>query len=115
ILPVKMKILRVISSMDPEYGGPCQGIRNSIPALKELGVHNEVLSFDKPDEQFLGNDGFIIHAIGPAQNPYSFSPRLSNWLQKNLGRFDAVIIHGLWQHNSYGTLHALRRYEKRNQ
>jgi hypothetical protein len=34
--PAKLKILRVIASMNPSSGGPCQGIRNSAVALQVL-------------------------------------------------------------------------------
>lgn len=109
-----MKILRIIASMNPAHGGPSQGIRNSIPALEQLDIHNEVLCFDKPDAPFLGSDSFTVHAIGPAKGPYAYCPNLRPWLLNNLQRFDAVIIHGLWLHNSYGTYEALKKYKVRN-
>lgn len=98
-----MKVLRVISSMNPENGGPCQGIRNSIPAQELFGVQSEVLCFDAPDADFLAKESIKIHAIGPAKGPYSYCSRLSSWLKFNMQSFDVVIIHGLWQYNSYGT------------
>jgi len=100
--------------MNPENGGPCQGIRNMIPALSGLDVVNEVLSFDAPDAAFLGKDNFVIHAIGPAKGPYAYCKNLKPWLLENLGRFDAVIIHGLWQYNSYGTYKAWKEFKRTN-
>lgn len=107
-----MNILRVITSMNPADGGPVQGIRNSIPALEELDVHNEVVCFDAPDASFLRRDSFTIHAIGPAKGPYGYCKDLAPWLQRHFHRFDAVIIHGIWLHNSYGTYQALKQYRK---
>lgn len=89
--------------MNPTFGGPCQGIRNSIPSLNEIGVFTEVVSLDSPDEDFLRKDDILIHAQGPAKNKYSFSLKLNKWLRDNLMRFDVIIIHGLWQYTSYGT------------
>ncbi|SEL24776.1 glycosyltransferase [Parapedobacter koreensis] len=109
-----MNILRVIASMNPAHGGPAQGIRNSIPALEQLGVHNEVLCFDAPDASFVKDDGFAIHTIGPAKGPYAYCKNLKVWLQHNLHRFDAIIIHGLWLYNSYGTYLALKSYKIQN-
>jgi len=105
-----MNILRVITSMNPAHGGPAQGIRNSIPALEQIGVSNEVLCFDAPDEPYLYKDDFTIHAIGPAKGPYAYCPALHPWLLNNLQRFQAVVIHGLWLYNSYGTYRALKQY-----
>ena len=107
-----MKLLRVIVTMDPSYGGPCQGIRNSIPPLEALGVANEVVCFDAPDSSYLGTDTFKIHALGPAKGPYSYCSGFESWLQQHLERFDAVIIHGLWQYTSYGTYRAWKQYKK---
>ena len=104
-----MRFLRVIASMDPASGGPCQGIRNSIPALKNLGVSTEVISLDDPTAQFLGNDEFTIIPLGPGKSPYRYSAKWSSWLRNHLAAYDVVIIHGLWLYNSYGTYKAWKK------
>lgn len=109
-----MKILRVISSMDPKTGGPCQGIRNSIPAQKNRGIESEVLSFDAANSGFLKKDNLKIYAIGPAKGPYSYCSGLTTWLNDNLLSFDVVIIHGLWLHNSYGTYRIWKKFKNKN-
>lgn len=98
-----LKILHVLTSMNPELGGVCQVIRDTIPALSDLGVVSEVLCFDHPKAGYLDRDNFIINAIGPAYGPYSYCPALSPWLKKHMRQFDTIIIHGLWQHHSWGT------------
>ena len=107
-----MNILRVIASMNPASGGPCQGIRNSIPELEKLGIHNEVVCLDDPREQFKTNDTFKIYALGPAKTPWCYSNKLFPWLRENLIRFDAVIVHGLWLYNGYATLKAINSIQK---
>lgn len=109
-----MNILRVIPSMNPESGGICQNLRNSDSALQALGVTSEILSFDAPEEDFLKQDECTIHAIGPAKGPYGYCPGLKVWMQDHLARFDAVIIDGLWQHHSFGTIRAFLYHRKRN-
>jgi len=106
-----MKILRVISSMNPKIGGPCQGIRNSIPALLTLGVHNEVVCLDPPDSDYLGHDAFPIHAIGPSRGPWAHSKALIPWLKANTSKFDAILVHGLWQFSSYAVYKALKGFK----
>lgn len=103
-----MNILRVIASMDPISGGPCQGIRNAIPALKELGVRNEVVCMDDSQAEFMNKDTFVIHALGPAKNAWAYGPRLMPWLKENLHRFDAVIVHGLWLYPGYAIYQAYK-------
>ena len=48
-----MKILHVITTMNPSSGGPCQGIRNSDSELrKKKGIQREVVSLDNPSDSF---------------------------------------------------------------
>ncbi len=87
--------------MNPASGGPCQGIRNSIPELKKLGAHNEVVCLDDPTAVYLKEDKFTIHALGPGKGPWCYSSRLMPWLLQNIQRFDIIIVHGLWLYPSY--------------
>jgi glycosyltransferase involved in cell wall biosynthesis len=107
-----MKILRLIASMDPLTGGPCQGIRNSITELAKTGVHNEVVCLDAPMAPFLGKDSFIIHALGPGKSPWHYSAKLIPWLTANLLRFDVLIVHGLWLFPSYAAHIARQKVNK---
>ncbi|MBX3257346.1 MAG: glycosyltransferase [Chitinophagaceae bacterium] len=107
-----MKILRIIPSMNPKYGGPCQGIRNSIPEMQKLGIVNEVVCMDVQDSNYLGKDNFFIHALGRARGPWAYHKGLILWLQNNFERFDVVIIHGIWSYHSYAAYKALAIYKK---
>lgn len=102
-----MKLLRVIASMDPEKGGPCQGIRNSFLPMKELGCQMEVATLDSPDRPFLGKDAFEVHPLGPGIGPWKRQPSLIDWMVENLPRFDVVVIHGLWLYHSHAVRSAL--------
>lgn len=105
-----MKILHVISSMDPSTGGPCQAVRNMVPALAQLGIKGEVVCLDGPSAPFLPNknDPFLVHALGPAQGPWAYSGQLYKWLLANMPRFDRVIVHGLWLYSSYAACKAFK-------
>ncbi len=108
-----MRVLRVIPSMDPALGGPCQGIRNSIPALATLGCENEVVCFDDPRSEFLKLDSFVVHALGNASSGWKRNAKLTPWLMENLVAYDAVIIHGLWLYHSYATTKVIQRLKKK--
>lgn len=107
-----MKVLRLIGSMDPKSGGPCQGIRNAVSELNKLGIDTEVACLDDPTATFLGSDPFIVHALGPGQKPWHYSPHLLPWLLANLLRYDVVIVHGLWQYHSYAARKARQQLIK---
>ena len=95
--------------MNPKNGGPSQGIRNSVSSLKELGVLNEVVCCDSPDEIWIKNDPFPVHALGPDKFGYAYTANLQPWLEENLARFDAVIVHGLWQWPVQATIRAFNK------
>ncbi|HEY1047153.1 MAG TPA: glycosyltransferase [Bacteroidia bacterium] len=103
-----MKVLRVIASMNPEHGGPCQGIRNSIPEFTKFGIVNEVVCMDAPDAEFIGKDPFKIHAIGKGKTSWQYNPELLKWLKIHLQDYDRVIVHGLWQYHGYAVFKAMR-------
>jgi len=104
-----MNVLRVTASMDPAMGGPPQGIRNSIAELDRLGIRNEAVCCDAPDEAWLGKDSFPVHALGPGKYGFAYTPKLGPWLEENLSRFDAVIVHGLWLWPSVCAMRAVAR------
>ncbi|MEO6228738.1 MAG: glycosyltransferase [Ferruginibacter sp.] len=109
-----MKLLRIIPSMNPASGGPCQGIRNIIPALQKLGIQNEVVCLDPPDAEFAGKDLFTVHCLGPTKTPWQYSSQLYPWLLKNLERFDIVILHGLWLYHGYALYKAIKKLKDIN-
>ena len=98
--------------MNPTSGGPCQGIRNVIPELKKLGITNEVVSLDNPNDNFHTNDLFIITALGPGKGPWCYSRKLKSWLMDNLSRFDVIIVHALWLYHGYALKKTLHQYKK---
>lgn len=96
-----MKILHVISSMDPRAGGPCQGIRNLMPQAQAAGHSVEVVCLDNPVADYLSREIVAVHALGQGRSAWSYHPALRPWLESNLKRFDAVILNGLWQYPGY--------------
>jgi glycosyltransferase involved in cell wall biosynthesis len=110
-----MKLLHVISGMDPRQGGVCQAVRNMITGLAEYNVHSEVVCLDAPDAPWSKKDLFPIHALGPSQGPWNYSSKLTPWLLANFSHFDAIILHGLWLYQGYALRKALRRFKARHQ
>ena len=104
-----MKLLHVITTMDPATGGTCQGIRNQANWFMKHGHAFEVVCLNDPDSTFLSGENFQIHALGQGRGQWRYHPKLLPWLDKNLPRFDAVIMNGLWQYSSYALFKATRR------
>lgn len=109
-----MKILHVITSMNPKRGGVCQVLRNLNPYLIEKGIHVEIVSLDNEQDDFGIQDDFIIHKIGYGKTSYQYQPKLIKWLNDNVLNFDRVIIHGLWQYPNFAVNKTIRLLKKQN-
>ncbi|MDO6519625.1 glycosyltransferase [Zobellia uliginosa] len=109
-----MKILRIIPSMDPKRGGPCQGIRNAIPEMLKHGIYNEVVCFDEPTAGYLNQDTFAIHTLGNGKTPWKYNGELMPWLLNHFKNYDIVVVHGLWQYHTYAAIKAISKYRKMN-
>jgi glycosyltransferase involved in cell wall biosynthesis len=104
-----MKILHLLASVDPRAGGPVEGVRRSGAAMQDAGHEIEVATCDAPGDAYLASFPFPVHAFGPVNSRYSYSAPLAPWLAANAKRFDAVIVHGLWQYHGFAAWKALRQ------
>ncbi len=104
-----MKILHILPSVDPQGGGPTEGVRQRGLRLIEMGHQVEVLSLDDPARPFLAGYGLPVHALGPSKGGYQYNSRLVPWLREHAKEYDAVVINGLWQYHSLGAWRALHR------
>ena len=103
-----MKLLHVISSTDPESGGPIEALLRISEVLIRDGHQIATVSLENPDEVVRRNFPFSITAVGRGTKPYGYNPRLTSWLQQNASGFDTVVLHGLWNYSSFGSWRALR-------
>jgi glycosyltransferase involved in cell wall biosynthesis len=107
-----MKILHVITSMDPKTGGPSQGLRNLSSFNLKLGLEVEVVCLDDVNEDYHVNDDVFIHKLGKGKTSFQYSPALLKWLQLNIERFDFVSVHGIWQYPNYAVFKAIKILKK---
>jgi glycosyltransferase involved in cell wall biosynthesis len=103
-----LRILHLIASLDPRGGGPMEGVRQTARAALAQGHTSTVASLDAPGQPFLEGNPFETVALGPGSFHYGYSPRLVPWLRAHALRFDAVIVHGLWQYPGLAAWRALR-------
>lgn len=103
-----MKILHLLSTIDPRAGGPTEGVRQSGIDMTAQGHEVEVVTLDDPAKPYIAAFPLTVHALGPSKGNYGLTPHLVPWLRQHAPRFDAVIINGLWQYHSYGAWKALR-------
>ncbi len=102
-----MRVLNVIRSVDPVHGGPAEGLRQSVAATALLGHAEEVVTLDDPTAVCVQEFPAPTHALGPVSTQYGYTRRLLPWLQANAAKYDAVIVHGLWQYHGRAVWQAL--------
>ncbi|HEU4459531.1 MAG TPA: glycosyltransferase [Methylibium sp.] len=103
-----MRLLHVLPSVDPRGGGPIEGVRQRGRCLQRRGHAVELLSLDAPDAVAADAD-LPVHALGPSSlGSYRYNRRLVPWLREHASRYDAVIVHGLWNYHAFGAWRALR-------
>ena len=105
--PEPIRLLRVTHSLRRESGGPSESVRRSSLALARLGHQVEIVTLDRP-EDFEPEAELTVHCLGTETSSYGFTPALEPWLTRHRGRFDAVLVHGLWQFQGWSTFRALR-------
>lgn len=103
-----MRLLRVIRTTDAESGGPFEALLRTSEVMLRAGHEVEVVSLESSQAAAQRVVPFPITALGPGVSRYGYNPRLAPWITQNAGRFDAVILHGLWNYSSFGAWRALR-------
>ena len=106
-----MKILRVISTMNPAMGGPSEGIRQSSKIISSLGHEIVIATLDNPKSDFLSSTDLNIVPLNSDKSSYGYSHKLKVWLDKYVPNFDAVLIQGLWQYHGLATANACRKHK----
>jgi glycosyltransferase involved in cell wall biosynthesis len=105
-----MKLLRVITSMRPELGGPCHGIRNLNPYLKNKGFKIDVVTFDDNNSDY--EDDFKVFKLGKGKSHFYYQPQFHHWLLSHIENYDLIIVHGIWQYHNYAVYKAIRNLKK---
>ena len=103
-----MKFLHIIRSLDPELGGPIEGLRQLARAMYAMGHQTEVATLDPPGVTWATDFNGLVHGLGPGTGFYGYSSRFVPWIRQHASDYDALFVRGLWQYHSFGTWCALR-------
>lgn len=94
----RLKILRIITSLDPKFGGPSRGILESSKQLAKEGFKVDIVTCDKKKIKFTQLKNIKIINLGSyIGGNYRFSLKLFFWLIKYKNNYDYFIVHGIWQ------------------
>lgn len=102
-----MKILHVISSVNPKGGGVIEGVNQLSLLHTKMGHQVEICSLDLPISEFVLRSEIKVHALGPVNGTYGYNKFLVRWLKAHAHEYDAIIVNGLWQYVSFAVWRAL--------
>ncbi len=103
-----MRILQVISTLNPEYGGPVEGLKQMIIELKKQNHFVEVATLDINTSTWIQFFPCKVHTFGKSYFNYKLNFNFFFWLVKNKHYYDAVIVNGVWQFHGLAASLALR-------
>jgi len=110
VLRPSLHILHIISSLSPAAGGPPEAVRQLVRAYLDVGAGIEVVCLDPPGAAYLAGIPCPVHALGQSYlGRYSLSPRLWHWLHVHAGRFDGIVMNGIWTFPGVAARFAARR------
>ncbi len=105
-----MKILHVAEALHPKWGGIAEGVFQQSVELQKRGINVEVLSCEIDDVPRFAEQNIPHHRFHPVGLKWRKNPETSQWLDKNIKRFDAVILNGLWMHPIFAAGQAARKH-----
>ncbi|MEJ0036298.1 MAG: glycosyltransferase [Gammaproteobacteria bacterium] len=99
------RILQLIVSMNPDFGGPQEAVVQITHSLRAAGIASDIVTMDEPGASWGGDD---VIRLGPGRlRQYYYSERLLPWLRTNARHYDSMVVHGLWQYHGLATRRAL--------
>ncbi|MBX3112205.1 MAG: glycosyltransferase [Fimbriimonadaceae bacterium] len=107
-----MRILHVITSMDPVHGGPANWTLSASRELNRLGHESEILTVDDPHAAFLSDLDVKVHAVGPTGR-FRYSSNVEPWIREHRDEYDFVVLHAIFEPCCYATWRALRGHHHR--
>ena len=94
----KIKVLRIISTLNPHHGGPAKAIIDNSLAMIKQNISIDILTCDSYSSNFYKSKYMKIINQGPSfLGSFWFSFNLFFWLFKNKSKYDFFILHGIWE------------------
>lgn len=110
-----MRVLHVIPSIDSRSGGPAEAIIPMCRALQKVGIEVLLATTNaglgvKVSDLPVSHRG-VSTTFFPAQwgDSFKFSRPMSTWLNENVGRFEVVHIHAVFNHACLAAAKACRK------
>jgi len=92
----QMRVLSVLRTLDPEWGGPVEGVRRMSQALIALtngATSIESAYSDSPNTTWHSDWNSPVHALGAGKfGMYGYNAALARWLRSEVKRLECMSI-----------------------
>ncbi len=114
-----MKILHIVATLSPRYGGPSKVCKEMCRALAQVGeevtIYTTDMDFprgrmDVPVDAPIAQDGYIVRYFPVEFEPYMLSLEMERTLRRRAKEFDLIHIHGLYRFPQAIAAYYARRY-----
>jgi len=102
-----VKVLHIMPTIDPASGGPVEGLKQLCNIFSHAGHEIEVATLDSSEFDRRLAFPVKVFALGPGMGTYGYAPAVFSWLRANAHRYDAVVVHGIWQYPAVAVHRAL--------
>jgi len=93
----QIKILKLMPTLNPSWGGPVKAIIDSTIYLSKQGLKVDIVTCDPINSNFHNLNQSKIINTGPSFfGNFLFSPKLFFWLLRNRKKYDYFIVHAIW-------------------
>src|SRR4051794_25326163 len=110
-----MRVLHVISAIDPRAGGPSSALAGLASAQAREGLDVRVISTWRdadgwPGEEVIKSIGAPVRLIGPAKGKLVRHPDLAREVDAAVAEADIVHVHALWEEIQHRAAKSARRW-----
>jgi|TARA_B110000967_G_C18885005_1_gene563457 glycosyltransferase involved in cell wall biosynthesis len=92
----KLKIVNIISSLNPIYGGPSATFVQTSKKLSESRFDVTVLTYDNKNFIKKNNNKFKIIRLNTNHKGFNVSLKLIKWIRANKNNYDYFLFNGVW-------------------
>lgn len=109
-----MRVLHIISGLDPQNGGPTAALIGLARAQASVGLDVTVMATwtigdGLPVAEALRKDGIKVETIGPAKGKLSRHPDLAAAVDRQVETAEVVHVHAMWEEIQHRAARSARR------
>ena len=105
---MSLRILHVLQQIDSDAGRSAEAVCELSLVQRQFGHTVEITVVGSSGGNAFDHLGIPIHHIDGGWGAYGYDSGFVPWMKERAGRYDCVIVHGIWDYCGLGTSRALQ-------